>query len=88
MLARGGTTGVFQFESSLATDKLRAMKCDRFEDLVATNALIRPGPLDRATGTFLAIVFSRVSLPCTRSNACFSVSIAPQIWYSMSSASL
>jgi DNA polymerase-3 subunit alpha len=46
MLARGGTTGVFQFESSLASDKLRAMKCDRFEDLVATNALIRPGPLD------------------------------------------
>jgi DNA polymerase-3 subunit alpha len=46
MLARGGTTGVFQFESQLATDKLRAMKCDRFEDLVATNALIRPGPLD------------------------------------------
>jgi DNA polymerase III subunit alpha len=46
MLARGGTTGVFQFESSLATDKLRAMKCDRFEDLVATNALICPGPLD------------------------------------------
>jgi DNA polymerase III subunit alpha len=46
MLARGGTTGVFQFESSLATDKLRAMRCDWFEDLVATNALIRPGPLD------------------------------------------
>jgi DNA polymerase-3 subunit alpha len=46
MLARGGTQGVFQFESSLAIDKLRAMRCDRFEDLVATNALIRPGPLD------------------------------------------
>jgi len=46
MLARGGTMGVFQFESSLANDKLRAMRCDRFEDLVATNALIRPGPLD------------------------------------------
>jgi len=46
MLARGGTPGVFQFESSLATDKLRAMRCDRFDDLVATNALIRPGPLD------------------------------------------
>ena len=46
MLARGGTTGVFQFESSLATDKLRSMRSDRFEDLVATNALIRPGPLD------------------------------------------
>ncbi|HEX6064054.1 MAG TPA: DNA polymerase III subunit alpha [Longimicrobiales bacterium] len=46
LLAHGGTTGVFQFESSLATDKLRAMRSDRFEDLVATNALIRPGPLD------------------------------------------
>ncbi|HZD03717.1 MAG TPA: DNA polymerase III subunit alpha, partial [Longimicrobiales bacterium] len=46
MLAHGGTSGVFQFESSLASDKLRAMRCDRFDDLVATNALIRPGPLD------------------------------------------
>ncbi len=46
MLSRGGTSGVFQFESSLALDKLRAMRCDRFEDLIATNALIRPGPLD------------------------------------------
>jgi DNA polymerase-3 subunit alpha len=46
MLAHGGTAGVFQFESSLANDKLRSMKCDRFDDLVATNALIRPGPLD------------------------------------------
>ncbi len=46
MIARGGTAGVFQFESSLANDKLRSMRCDRFEDLVATNALIRPGPLD------------------------------------------
>ncbi len=46
MLAHGGTSGIFQFESSLAMDKLRAMRCDRFEDLVATNALIRPGPLD------------------------------------------
>ena len=46
MLATGGTSGVFQFESNLALDKLRAMRCDRFDDLVATNALIRPGPLD------------------------------------------
>ena len=46
MLASGGTSGVFQFESSLATEKLRAMRCDRFDDLIAVNALIRPGPLD------------------------------------------
>ncbi len=46
MLSRGGTSGVFQFESALATEKLRAMRADRFEDLIAVNALIRPGPLD------------------------------------------
>ncbi|MFQ5529026.1 MAG: DNA polymerase III subunit alpha [Gemmatimonadota bacterium] len=46
MLAGGGTSGVFQFESALATEKLRAMRCDRFADLVAVSALIRPGPLD------------------------------------------
>ena len=45
-LAKGETRGVFQFESALAADKLRAMRCDRFDDLVAVNALIRPGPLD------------------------------------------
>jgi DNA polymerase-3 subunit alpha len=46
MLRAGKTAGVFQFESALATDMIRSMKCDRFDDLVATNALIRPGPLD------------------------------------------
>jgi len=51
MLRRGRTAGVFQFESPLATDTLRAMKCDRFDDLVATNALLRPGPLDKGMHT-------------------------------------
>jgi DNA polymerase III subunit alpha len=46
LLGSGRTAGVFQFESPLATDCLRNMKCDRFDDLVATNALMRPGPLD------------------------------------------
>jgi DNA polymerase-3 subunit alpha len=46
MLRAGRTTGVFQFESPLATDMLRAIRCDRFDDLVASNALMRPGPLD------------------------------------------
>jgi DNA polymerase-3 subunit alpha len=46
MLRGGRTAGVFQFESPLATDVLRAMRCDRFDDLVASNALMRPGPLD------------------------------------------
>jgi DNA polymerase III subunit alpha len=54
-LLRSGRTGaVFQMESSLATDKLRAMGADRFEDIVATSALIRPGPLDTGmTDTFI-----------------------------------
>lgn len=46
MLRSGRTAGVFQFESGLATDVLRQMRCDRFDDLVASNALLRPGPLD------------------------------------------
>src|SRR5881296_151388 len=37
LLGSGRTAGVFQFESPLATDCLRSMKCDRFDDLVATN---------------------------------------------------
>src|SRR5438067_6946578 len=45
LLRSGRTAGIFQFESPLATDCLRNMKCDRFDDLVATNALLRPGPL-------------------------------------------
>jgi DNA polymerase-3 subunit alpha len=46
MLRAGRTVGVFQFESPLATDMLRSIRADRFDDLVASNALMRPGPLD------------------------------------------
>ena len=46
MLRAGRTAGVFQFESPLATEMLRSMRTDRFDDLVASNALMRPGPLD------------------------------------------
>jgi DNA polymerase-3 subunit alpha len=54
LLGAGRTAGVFQFESPLATECLRNMKCDRFDDLVATNALLRPGPLD--TGMHLVFI--------------------------------
>jgi DNA polymerase III subunit alpha len=46
MLRAGRTVGVFQFESPLATDLLKSIRADRFDDLVASNALMRPGPLD------------------------------------------
>ncbi len=51
LLRQGRTAGIFQFESALATETLRAMKCDRFDDLVASNALLRPGPLDAGMHT-------------------------------------
>jgi DNA polymerase-3 subunit alpha len=46
MLAKGDTTGVFQFESSGMRDVLRKVKPNRFEDIVALVALYRPGPMD------------------------------------------
>jgi DNA polymerase-3 subunit alpha len=51
LLRQGRTAGIFQFESPLATETLRAMRCDRFDDLVASNALLRPGPLDAGMHT-------------------------------------
>jgi DNA polymerase III subunit alpha len=45
MLARGEATGVFQFESSGMREALRQVKPTVFEDLIALNALYRPGPM-------------------------------------------
>ncbi len=43
---RGDTTGVFQFESGGMRRLLTEMKPDRLADLIAANALFRPGPMD------------------------------------------
>lgn len=45
MLASGQTVGVFQLESSGMRDLLRRLAPERFEDIIAINALYRPGPL-------------------------------------------
>ncbi len=45
LLARGETRGVFQFESGGMRDVLMKMKPNRIEDLIAANALFRPGPM-------------------------------------------
>ncbi len=45
MLAQGETVGVFQLESAGMRDAVRAMRADRFEDLIALVALYRPGPM-------------------------------------------
>ncbi len=46
LLQRGETKGVFQLESGGIRDLLIKMKPDRFQDIIATNALYRPGPLE------------------------------------------
>ncbi|HZL90016.1 MAG TPA: DNA polymerase III subunit alpha, partial [Pirellulaceae bacterium] len=46
LLARGETKGVFQLESGGIRDLLKKMKPDHFRDIIATNALYRPGPLE------------------------------------------
>jgi DNA polymerase-3 subunit alpha len=45
LLADGRTVGVFQLESSGMRDLLRRLRPDKFEDIIAVNALYRPGPL-------------------------------------------
>lgn len=42
---RGDTNGTFQFESPGMQKYLRDLKPDKFDDLIAMNALYRPGPL-------------------------------------------
>jgi DNA polymerase-3 subunit alpha len=46
LFARGDTGGVFQFESTGMREALRKLKPDRFGDIIALNALYRPGPMD------------------------------------------
>jgi DNA polymerase-3 subunit alpha len=45
-LCRGETKGIFQLESGGIRDLLQRMKPDNFLDIVAVNALYRPGPLE------------------------------------------
>lgn len=42
----GATNGTFQFESVGMQKYLRELKPDKFDDLIAMNALYRPGPLE------------------------------------------
>ncbi|HZZ28133.1 MAG TPA: DNA polymerase III subunit alpha [Pirellulales bacterium] len=46
LLSRGETKGIFQLESGGIRDLLQKMKPDHFRDIIATNALYRPGPLE------------------------------------------
>jgi DNA polymerase III subunit alpha len=45
LVGKGQTNAVFQFESEGLKDVLKKLKPSKFEDLIAVNALYRPGPL-------------------------------------------
>lgn len=46
LFKRGETIGIFQFESPGMQKHLKSLKPDKFGDLIAMNALYRPGPLE------------------------------------------
>lgn len=46
LFCEGKTKGIFQFESGGMQDMLMKMVPDRLEDLIAANALYRPGPME------------------------------------------
>ena len=46
LFSNGNTTAIFQFESDGMKKHLRELKPNRFEDLIAMNALYRPGPME------------------------------------------
>jgi DNA polymerase-3 subunit alpha len=46
LFSRGETTAIFQFESPGMKKHMKALQPNRFEDLVAMNALYRPGPME------------------------------------------
>jgi DNA polymerase-3 subunit alpha len=46
LFGRGETAGVFQLESGGMREALRKLKPDSFDDIIAMNALYRPGPMD------------------------------------------
>ncbi|MBD3273000.1 DNA polymerase III subunit alpha [Candidatus Dependentiae bacterium] len=45
LLRAGNTNGIFQFESEGIKEVMRKLQPEKFEDLIAVNALYRPGPL-------------------------------------------
>ena len=46
LYSKGETTGTFQFESDGMKKYLRELRPSKFEDLIAMNALYRPGPME------------------------------------------
>jgi DNA polymerase-3 subunit alpha len=54
MLSEGYTKGVFQAEATPYTNLLMKMGVDKFEDLVASNALVRPGAMNTVGAAYIS----------------------------------
>jgi DNA polymerase-3 subunit alpha len=52
-LSNGFTKGVFQAEATPYTNLLMKMGVDKFEDLAASNALVRPGAMNTVGGAYI-----------------------------------
>jgi DNA polymerase-3 subunit alpha len=64
LLQRGETKGIFQLESGGMRDLLTKMKPDSFNDIIATSALYRPGPLEGGmVMTYVEVKHGRQPVP-------------------------
>jgi DNA polymerase-3 subunit alpha len=63
LLGKGATVGVFQFESGGMQDYLRKLKPTCLEDMIAMNALYRPGPME-FIGQFIARKHGHEKVDC------------------------
>src|SRR5690625_2747276 len=64
LLRRGQTNGIFQLESTGMKRVLRQLKPAHFEDIIAVNALYRPGPMDFRSEEHTSELQSRGHLVC------------------------
>ncbi|MGL4677172.1 MAG: DNA polymerase III subunit alpha [Brevinema sp.] len=67
MFAQGHTAGIFQFESQGMTNYLKQLQPTSIEDLIAMNALYRPGPMD-SIPSFIDRKNGREEIDCFHEN--------------------
>lgn len=67
LFTRGETNGIFQFESGGMTDYMKKLRPTRVEDLIAMNALYRPGPMDNIP-SYIARKQGREPVDCFHKN--------------------
>ncbi len=69
LYSEGRTIGMFQFESAGMQKYLRELQPTTFEDLIAMNALYRPGPMDYIPSSYVSkdVSLSSTIFPSWRS---------------------